>query len=158
MKKNGFTLIELLAVIVVLAIVMVLATTTVLPYMSEARKSAFLIEATNAVSGAEKAKDLKTLGKITMPDGSCVKDQKMCFTISNLVDLGVYEADTDVFKGKIIITNYNSINPTYTLYFSKNSEFVINGKKEKDYTKLPDDLNVTLSESEKEAFSTCSCE
>lgn len=154
-NKKGFTLIELLAVIVVLAIVMVLAATTVLPYMSTARKDSFLIEASDVINGAESAKDLYALGKVTVANDStsCVKDTTLCFTVDYLISLGIYEADATTFEGKVTITNYNTSNPSYELYFQKGSEFVINGGTQKDYTKYTGGVTGTLATN----GATCNC-
>ena len=55
LNEKGFTLIELLAVIVILAIVMVLASQSVLPFMRNASKDSFVIEANGAIDAASNA-------------------------------------------------------------------------------------------------------
>jgi len=157
MKNNrGFTLIELLAVIVVLAIVMVLAATTVLPYMGDARENAFKIEATNVVTAAESAKDLYAIGKVSMnadSTKSCTAGTTMCFTVDELISLGIYEADAATFYGKVVISNYNTNTPTYTLHLKKNDEFSIIGGTGKDYS----DYSGTLTGTWPADGATCSC-
>ena len=98
-NNNGFTLIELLAVIVVLAIVTVIATQSILPYMSNARPDAFGIEATNVVQSAESAVSFYNLNKINLKNNtsSCKKDKIICFTVAELINLGLYEGDTDYY-------------------------------------------------------------
>ena len=161
-NNNGFTLIELLAVIVVLAIVMVLATTTVLPYMTEARESAFRIEATTVIDSAESAKDLYTLGKVKINNDSdsCVDatTKKMCFTVDELITLGIYDGNKDDFDGKVLIENYNTNTPSYTLNLKKNSEFAIIGGTVKDYSNNTTEggaLGVVANWAD--ANATCSC-
>jgi len=154
-EKKGFTLIELLAVIVVLAIVMVLAATTVLPYMSSARENAFKVEATNVVKAAESAKDLYTLGQVTIPTNSCVSGTTMCLTVDELITLGIYDGDPNTFDGKVVITNYNGNNPTYTLNLKKNTEFTIIDGTGKDYSKYTGSLTGTWPADN--SASTCSC-
>lgn len=158
MKNNhGFTLIELLAVIVVLAIVMVLATTTILPYMSDARERAFRIEATDLVSAAKKAKELYDLGEVkinTSSENSCLNTEKICFTVAELIDLGIYDGAKDKYKGKVEITSYKDKQPTYTLYLTKGTEFYINGGTAIDYT----DTNVKLTSNEPSTgYDICTC-
>ena len=157
MKNNkGFTLIELLAVIVVLAIVMVLAVTTVLPYMSSARENAFGVEATAVVKAAQNAKDLVTLGQIPITNSAdaCKSSTKMCFTVSQLISLGLYEADTSVYSGSITISNYSTTTPTYTLNLNKSDEFKIIGGTTMDYTKSIPSTNVTWVAA---THAKCSC-
>lgn len=136
MKNNkGFTLIELLAVIVVLAIVTVLATRSVLPFMSSARVDAFRIEASNVIKSAEDAVDLYTIQQIKLKNNtlSCIKDNVLCITVEELINLGLYDGDKESFSGKVLVNISNLKSPSYTLYFQKNSEFNINGGTEKDY-------------------------
>ncbi len=156
-NKRGFTLIELLAVIVVLAIVMVIATTTVLPYMSEAREDSFRIEASEVVKTANTAMGLYNLGQIKTNNdaASCINKttKKACFTVDYLIDNNVYDADKGTFVGKVDITNYDSSTPTYTLYFKKGDEFILAGETYEDYNK-----NGTLkTEWNKETNESCSC-
>lgn len=98
-NRKGFTLIELLAVIVVLAIVTVLATSTILPYIADVRKQAFADEANEAIEAASRAMSLITIGSITEKDlNGNDKDYKKtdnsyCFSLSKLVDLGLWEKD-----------------------------------------------------------------
>ena len=135
-NKKGFTLIELLAVIVVLAIVMVLATTTVLPYMTQAREKAFRIEATSAVEAASNAYDLYTLNQISLGGSettSCKRTNYICFTIAELVDLGLYEGDVTNYSGTVTIDTTNSKNPSYTLNFKKGTEYVLIGQTGKNF-------------------------
>ena len=134
--KSGFTLIELLAVIVVLAIVMVLATTTVLPYMSQAREKAFRIEATSAVEAAANAYYLYSLNQISLGGSattSCKKDNNICFTVAELVKLGLYEGDATNYSGTVTIDITNSKKPAYTLNFKKGTEYVLIGQTGKNF-------------------------
>lgn len=136
MKNNkGFTLIELLAVIVVLAIVTVIASSSILPYMSNARVDAFEVEATNIVKSAQSAMDLYNMGQVKLKGDttSCKKDNNICFSVQELIDLGIYNDKTGNFKGYVNIDVTNSTNPTYELYLQKGAEFYINGGTETDY-------------------------
>lgn len=157
MKNNnkGFTLIELLAVIIVLAIVMVLAATTVLPYMSTAREDAFRLEATNVITSAQNAIDLYNLKEIKLKnnENSCKKDNTICFSVSELIDLGIYEGDKNVYSGSVIVDLTNSKIPSYTLYLKKNDEFKIVGGTHKNYK----DNGVMSSENWSENYEKCSC-
>ena len=140
LNEKGFTLIELLAVIVILAIVMVLASQSVLPFMRNASKDSFVIEANGVIDAASNAISLFNVGQLdlsgsdksqytkTVVDG---KTTGYCFTLKYLVDQGLYSLKAN----KITNTNYggyvvaqkganNSF--TYTIYF-RNSDFYVNG-------------------------------
>ena len=137
-NRKGFTLIELLAVIVVLAIVMVLATTTVLPYMTKAREKAFRIEATSVVQAAKNAYDLYNLNQIKLYDNnapSCKNSAWICFTVEELIDLGIYTGDKNEYKGMVYIHNGGDykINPVYELYLKKGNEYAIIGQIKENY-------------------------
>ncbi len=163
MKNNkGFTLIELLAVIVVLAIVTVIATRSVLPYMSSAREDAFGIEATDVVESTNDAIDLYNLNKIKLNETekkSCKKDNTICFTVEELITLGLYEGDKDTYKGKIIVDITNSASPKYIVYLQKGSEFSINGSSNTDYVNKKDDIKSGGFANDKVTeYTTCTCE
>ncbi len=155
MNNKGFTLIELLAVIVVLAIVTVLATTTVLPYMSTAREDSFRIEATNAVSAAESAYDLSNIGQVDIKasGASCKSTNKVCFTIAELYDLGIYKGDKETFSGKVEIDITNSKTPRFTLWLKKNDEFKIIGGTNRNYK---DDGELS-TDAWNDNYATCTC-
>lgn len=156
MKNNrGFTLIELLAVIVVLAVVMVMATTTILPYMSTARESAFRTEATDAVNSASNALNLYNLGELEVKNdtNSCVtRNKKACFTIDSLIDAGIYDTDKGTFEGKVVIDMTDPKNYTYTLYFKKGDEFILNGVTARNFQS-----NGELTQEWADGNKTCSC-
>lgn len=160
MKNNkGFTLIELLAVIVVLAIVTVIASSSILPYMSNARVDAFEVEATNVVKSAKSALDLYNMNQVSLKGNtsSCKKDNNICFTIKELVDLGIYKDKADNFSGKVLIDVTNSTAPTYTLYLQKGAEFNITGGTETDYVDSTAINNGGWSDADATSYSTCSC-
>jgi len=122
LKENkGFTLIELLAVIVVLAIVMVLATTTVLPYMANARKESFALEANTAKDAASQAVSLILIGSVK--DNYTKTSNGYCFTIKNLVDLGLFEKEDANYKGVVQVTQTN--NAFTYLVKMKNSQYYV---------------------------------
>lgn len=156
-NNNGFTLIELLAVIIVLAIVTVLGATTVLPYMSKARENAFRIEATEIVNSAKEALHLYDLSQIKLKNNtaSCKKanTNEYCFTVAELINLGIYDGDAGTFSGKIEANLVNSTAPIYTLYFKKNDEFKIIGENRENYK---DYGNLSLATWEDE-YSACNC-
>ena len=161
MKNNkGFTLIELLAVIVVLAIVTVIATQSILPFMSSARIDAFAIEATSVINSSEDALSFYNLGKVKL-DGntnSCRSGNVVCFTVAELIDLGLYEGDKDVYKGKVLIDVTNSAVPSYTLYLQKGAEFSIVGSDTTDFTNDGADIVDGGFASDKvNEYTTCSC-
>ena len=135
-NKKGFTLIELLAVIVVLAIVTVLATSTILPYIADVRKQAFADEADEAIEAASRAMSLITIGSITEDDlkgndGEYKKtDDSYCFSLSKLVDLGLWEKDkkelgANGYEGYVKV---NTSNPskayTYVIKMHNSSLYV----------------------------------
>ncbi len=139
-NKKGFTLIELLAVIVVLAIVMVLATTTVLPYMENARTKTFAVEANEAINAASEAMTLKLLGSITSDDlGAEGNDYRpypngnYCFSLAKLVDLGIWQKDKqDLGEGKYegyveVITSNPSKAYVYKIKMHNETLYVDNG-------------------------------
>ncbi len=146
-NKKGFTLIELLAVIVVLAIVMVLATTTVLPYMADARKKTFAVEASEAINAASEAMTLKLLGSITSDDLSgegYTADEESgtyCFTLKKLVDLGIWQKDQkdlgeDKYEGYVqVLTSSPTKAYVYKIKMHNESLYVDNG----DGGKVEDD-------------------
>jgi len=72
--------------------------------------------------------------------------------LRHLIKLGIYEGDSDSYKGKVVVTNYNGTTPTYTLSLSKGTEFYITGTT-KDYT----NKEVKLSDSLANGFDVCSC-
>lgn len=159
MKDNrGFTLIELLAVIVILAIVMVLASSSILPFMRNAGRDSFALEANGVIDSASNAISLITVGSISL-DGKYGADTtapakkdfnkvttdtatKYCFSLDYLVDKGLFD-----LKKESLATNGGSYSGiveavkngnayTYTVYI-KNDEFMVNGitntvDKEKD--------------------------
>ena len=118
-NKKGFTLIELLAVIVILAIVTVLGATTVLPYLSNAGKNAFAIEANNAVDAASQAMSLYQIGSITIPSANITQTKNgsnevtatnYCFTLEELVGYGLWTKDASAvgnngdYAGTVVVT------------------------------------------------------
>lgn len=161
MKNNkGFTLIELLAVIIVLAVVMVLATRTILPQMSNARIDAFEISANAMLKSATDAKDYYNLGKIKLNSDttkSCKINNTLCFTIEEIIELGLNEGDKDIYQGKVIIENYNGEKPTYTLYLQKGAEFSIVGSKEENYENSEDIVEGGFDSDKLAEYTTCTC-
>ena len=129
-NRKGFTLIELLAVIVVLAIVMVLAASTILPYMANARKDAFAVEANTLKESAAQAMSLKAIGSVKdnfepieeTVDGKTVITG-YCFTVENLKNLGLFKKDDTNYAGTVIVDISNSAY-TYTVNM-KNTEFYV---------------------------------
>jgi len=158
-NKKGFTLIELLAVIVVLAIVTVIATQSILPFMSNARPDAFRVEATELMNGAENAIELYSLGEIDLKNNtaSCKKGNEICFTVKELIDLGIYKDKTGTFSGKVLIDITNKTSPSYKLYFQKGAEFNITGGTETDYVNNGTINDGGWSDADATANSTCSC-
>lgn len=139
MNNKGFTLIELLAVIVILAIVTVLASQSILPFMQNAGKNSFAIEANGAIDSASNAVSLLSIGSIDMPkdnDKNFKRDgDKYCFTLDWLVDKGLYDLDvksleshTDgkgSYAGKVEVTKSGNAY-TYTI-FMHNKEYYVTG-------------------------------
>ena len=143
-NKKGFTLIELLAVIVVLAIVMVLATTTVLPYMANARKDSFALEANTAKEAASQAVSLIMVGAVK--DNYTKTSNGYCFTIQNLRDLGLFDKDDANYQGVVKVVKTNNAF-TYKIqmknadYYVKEMAGEVNGnnvgdKTDADYAKV----------------------
>ena len=162
MKNNkGFTLIELLAVIVVLAIVTVIATQSILPYMANARPDAFAIEASNVVKSAQDAYNFYNINEVKLKnnESSCKVTNKICFTVEELINLGLYDGDKDTFKGKVIIDITDSKNPEYKLYLSKGAEFSITGSIETNFVENKMDIDDGgWSEIDAETYTKCVCE
>ena len=159
-NKNGFTLIELLAVIVVLAIVTVIATQSILPYMSNARPDAFGIEATYVMKSAEDAATLHNLNKVKLKNNtaSCKKDKVLCFTIAELINLGLYDGDSETYKGKVLI-DFSNTEVDYTLYLQKGAEFSIVGSHETDFVNNKTDLvSGGFANDKVTEYTTCTCE
>ena len=149
LNEKGFTLIELLAVIVILAIVMVLASQSVLPFMRNASKDSFVIEANGAIDAASNAISLFNVGQLDLTyakdkDGKDViekgkftktvvggKTTAYCFTLKFLVDNGLYSLKSnkitpDNYGGYVIASKGDNNNFNYTLYF-RNKDFYVNG-------------------------------
>ena len=157
-NKKGFTLIELLAVIVVLAIVTVLATSTILPYIADVRKQAFADEANEAIT----EDDLKG------NDGEYKKtDDSYCFSLSKLVDLGLWEKDkkelgANGYEGYVKV---NTSNPskayTYEIKMHNSSLYVsgdgVNIKYDND-KKGEEQVIKDLSDAQKSETYTCGSE
>lgn len=116
LNSRGFTLIELLAVIVILAIVMVLASTTVLPFMRNASRDAFGLEANALIDSASNAVSLLQIGTIdsqgkyegvtnvaasdfkkTAESGGAVT---YCFSLKYLVETGLFDLDSGSLNTK----------------------------------------------------------
>lgn len=152
--NKGFTLIELLAVIVVLSIVSVLAARSVLPYMGNAGKEGFVIEANEAISAASDAMSLINIGSITDTTKYTTGEEKVgeityntyCFTLANLKDLGLFKKDDPNYKG-IVKVRVNEKSYTYTVEMT-NSKFKVNksGQVTTDDIKDKADTKVTVSE------------
>ena len=125
LNKKGFTLIELLAVIVVLAIVMVLATTTVLPYMANARKESFALEANTLKNAASQAVSLITIGTIKDTSNYTKTDDGYCFTVGNLKDLGLFKKDDASYKGIVTVQKAENGNAYEYIVELENGEFYV---------------------------------
>ena len=150
MKDNrGFTLIELLAVIVILAIVMVLASSSILPFMGNAARDSFALEANGVIDAASNAISLITVGSIDSDNGSygnqTIKDNtnnknfkhnndksQYCFSLDYLVEFGLFDLKEESLasyggKGKYegaVVASKNSNAYTYTVYLS-NGEYMV---------------------------------
>ncbi len=156
MKNNqGFTLIELLAVIVVLAVVIAIATTNVLPSMNVAREAAFRTETSFAVKSAEDAYYNYSLGavKINNNTQSCIKENKVCFTIAELIKDGFSTLDENSYKGKIELNLQDGKTMGYNVFLKKGDEFWFMNEPFSDFSKNGD-LN---KGSWNEQAETCSC-
>ena len=103
-KNDGFTLIELLAVIVVLAIVTVIATQSILPFMANSGRDAFASEANIAIDSASDAMSLMAIGSISDSNYTKEADNKYCFTLKNLKDIGLWQKDDSNYAGTITVT------------------------------------------------------
>lgn len=106
-NKKGFTLIELLAVIVVLAIVTVIASSSILPYMANAGRDAFVTEANTAIDGASSAMSLISLG--SAGNNYTSKDnadgtKTYCFTLDNLKALSLWDKEDDDYAGAVVVS------------------------------------------------------
>ncbi len=138
MKNNkGFTLIELLAVIVVLAVVIAIATTNVLPTMNIAREEAFRTEATLLVKNAKEAYENYSLGAISVQNDnkSCVKENKVCFTVQELIKVGASALNPDSYTGKVEMTIENGNVVGYNLYLKKADEYWFINQQFSDFSK-----------------------
>lgn len=144
LNEKGFTLIELLAVIVILAIVMVLASQSVLPFMRNASKDSFAIEANGAIDAASNAISLHNVGQL---DLSATKSSEgftrydtgfYCFTLKFLVDQGLFSLREDKVNGStpeyagFVIAKKGDSSFKYALVF-RNKKFIYNSKKANGY-------------------------
>ena len=140
LNEKGFTLIELLAVIVILAIVMVLASQSVLPFMRNASKDSFVIEANGAIDAASNAISLYNVGQLDLNTADGKKFTKTtvngkttayCFSLSYLVEQGLYSLKSnkitaDNYGGYVLATKGDNNSFTYTLYFRNKDYYVSN--------------------------------
>ncbi len=140
LNEKGFTLIELLAVIVILAIVMVLASQSVLPFMRNASKDSFVIEANGAIDAASNAISLFNVGQLDLSKADGKKFTKTtvegkttayCFTLEYLVEKGLYslksnKITSDNYGGYVVASKGDNNSFNYTLYF-RNKDFYVNG-------------------------------
>ncbi len=145
--NKGFTLIELLAVIVVLAIVTVIATRSVLPYMKDAGKDSFVVEANTLKGGATDAMSLMSLGKAGSnystkagEDGATL----YCFTLDNLKALGQWDKQDDNYGGRVVVkvpANSNAYEYKVTLhsetYYVDSVTGTVKNTDVKDYKSVP---------------------
>lgn len=130
-NKKGFTLIELLAVIVVLAIVTVIASSSILPYMSNAGKDAFVSEANIAIDGASNAMSLISLGNVSTDNYKSTSNADgtttYCFTLDNLKSLSLWDKDDSNYAGKVEVTvPASGYSYTYTVTMH-NKDYYVNG-------------------------------
>ena len=130
-NKEGFTLIELLAVIVVLAIVTVIASSSILPYMANAGKDAFVSEANIAIDGASNAMSLISLGSVTKTGTSKTVDgvegTEYCFTLDDLKSYSLWDKDDDNYDGKVVVfAPKNNYSYTYTVTMH-NKDYYVTG-------------------------------
>lgn len=151
-EKKGFTLIELLAVIVILAIVTVIGATTVLPYIKNARESAFEDEVHYVIEASTNAMNLNSLGSVADADlfgdqnlssGSSTTGSaaytgkygnpatKYCITLEALVDLGLWTKDKSAlnnstgYRGYVIVTPVDN-GYSYAVTMTNNNYYVSN--------------------------------
>jgi len=141
-NKKGFTLIELLAVIVVLAIVMVLATSTVLPMIGDARKTAFSNEANSVLDAAKNAVSVIRLGTVNLTAGDDYKytaaveatqttsaqPAKYCFTLQGLKDLQMLDKDLTNYHGTITVSVPASGAYTYDIDMDNGGTYYVTGE------------------------------
>ncbi len=107
----GFTLMELLAVIVVLAIVSVIGTATVLPLLSNIRENGFVTEVNELKSAGSKAISLIMLEDENAKAAAKAVTGGYCFTVEDLIDLGVFEKPKDShYAGTVIATKAEGAN------------------------------------------------
>ena len=139
-NNKGFTLIELLAVIVVLAVVIAIGTTAVLPMVSNIKKGAFADEANIFMGTASNILNFYDLGTISEPkamDEDYQKgNNKYCFSLKYLVDVGLIDKDSEYFEGEDpeyagkIVVNTNTDGTTgryqYTITMH-NKDYVVSG-------------------------------
>ena len=145
------------AYIIVLAVVFIVVGATVtLPRMSKARENAFRVEATRVIESAtkalEKANDKEL--QITNSDNMCQVGNRVCFTVKELITLGLYDGKEKDYSGRVDMDVSNPERVQYALFFKKNDEFKIIGGIMKNYT-----TNGHLSRyAWNDEFEKCTCE
>ncbi len=136
-NKKGFTLIELLAVIIILGILMIIAIPSVTTYISNSRRSSYIVTAKNIISAARTKVNEGKLGTynpnvtyylpyscmpfengVSSPYGDFV--QAYAIVVYNADGFSYYWASTDSTETGIEIT------PEYAL----NEDKIVNGLKE----------------------------
>lgn len=160
LNEKGFTLIELLAVIVILAIVMVLASQSVLPFMRNASKDSFAIEANGAIDAASNAISLFNVGQLpTLTDNADDGVRKYgtgsyCMELKYLVKEGLFSLRSDKVEVKdekpaeysgyvLAYKDSNSTAYKYKLKF-RNKKYVYDEKEAE--TKSVDSKSKNISE------------
>ncbi len=167
LNEKGFTLIELLAVIVILAIVMVLASQSVLPFMRNASKDSFAIEANGAIDAASNAISLFNVGQLTLDDdpGNGLRKYgtgSYCMELKFLVKEGLYSLRSDKVGGDspdysgyvLVLKSKDSNTYKYRLKF-RNKKYVYNLKETENETKSIDKDSKYISEYASEGAFTC---
>ena len=126
------------------------------PSMNIAREAAFRTETTLAVKSAKEAYLNYTLGaiKINNDSHSCIKDNKVCFTVSELIRVGASTLKEDTYKGKIEINLENGQEVGYNVYLKKADEYWFINQPFSDFSKNGDLNKGTWDE----ASETCSCD
>ena len=155
-KKANSSLIKPMYVLLLIIVFILIGSTVMLPRMNKAREDAFRVEATKVIKSASEAlkKVQKSELQMVNNDKMCQIGNKMCFTVKELIRLGLYDGKESDYSGRVDLDITNSEKTQYGLYFRKNDEFKIIGGIMKDYT-----TNGILSkDSWKQEFDKCTCE
>jgi hypothetical protein len=151
-QKKQISIIKLLTICLLFLIIIIFF---VLIENNKARENAFRAEASKVINAATEAVSKVNNENLVFSEEntSCRYNQLFCFTIEDLIKMGLYDGDEKQYSGKVLVNAVDPYNVSYNLYFKKNNEFKIVRGPHKDYS----GKGVVNPEPWKEEYSICTC-